>query len=354
MGETHVLGPDAGERWLGFYERAGEPGPYHRPEYVTRLAGNFEHEIETAELFVYEGKSGIVYYPYLKRELKKAPMVNGADIALDGYTDIVSSWYYGGPVRSPESDPDITTEFVEAFEAHCRQDGIVAEFVRFDPYLHNHEDFERLDPAFNRETVPVDLTRSADDIWEGYEGRNQRAIKQGKETALVIEETTAPADVTAFHEIYTNAMEARDADPHYRFERSFFAELLGTDLFTLLVARYEDEVVGGFIVAHDDRIGHHYLSASSPDYWDMRVNNLLYHEVVMYMHEAGLERFDFQGGRQGVFNFKKGFSPDRGEFYIGKQIHLPDLYETCLSAAKQVGIDTETGYFPAYRVEQSN
>jgi lipid II:glycine glycyltransferase (peptidoglycan interpeptide bridge formation enzyme) len=80
----------------------------------------------------------------------------------------------------------------------------------------------------------------------------------------------------------------------------------------------------------------------------------MYHEAVQYMHDTGRDVFDFQGGRPGVFKFKKGFSPERGEFYISKQIHIPGVYEEMVDAASAAGIDTETGYFPAYRIEQSN
>jgi hypothetical protein len=52
-------------------------------------------------------------------------------------------------------------------------------------------------------------------------------------------------------------MEARDAAEHYRFTLGYFQRLLETSLFSLVVARYEDELVGGFIIAHDDTYSHH-------------------------------------------------------------------------------------------------
>lgn len=345
---------DDRDEWRSFAERV-DAGPYHSPEYLALLAGNFEHDDERAEAFVLDGEDGFVYYPYLRRSLSTVPFADRTDTDLAAYDDIVSSWYYGGPLLSADADDSLPETFEDEFGDYCREQGVVAEFVRFDPNRENHREFECLDPVFNRETVPVDLTGSADDIWEGYEGRNQRAIKQALDTDLVVEPTRDPGDCEAFHGIYSNAMEARDADEHYRFTLAFFQSLLDRpDLASLLVARYDGAVVGGFVAVHDERVAHHYLSASNPDYWDMRVNNLMYHEVVMHMRETGRELFDFQGGRPGVFKFKKGFSPDRGEFYIGKRTHMPDVYDELVEAAESAGIDTDTGYFPAYRVEQSN
>lgn len=342
------------DQWRTWFDALDAPGPYHAPEYLSLLAGEFEHDSEEAELFVFGDDSGYVYYPYLRRSLAD---LSYADAAVDDpgqYSDIVSSWYYGGPLLSPGADESLVEGFMEAFGEHCRESGIVSEFVRFDPNLRNDKIFDKYGPIHNRQTVPIDLTQSTEEIWDGYEGRNQRAIRQAQDSPLEIDRKYDEPDIKRFHKIYMNAMDARDAADHYRFSLQFFEELVASEYFSLVVARYEDNVVGGFLIAHDDVFSHHYLSASNPDYWDDRVNNLMYHEVVMYMYDTGREVFDFQGGRPGVFNFKKGFSPARREFYIGKRVHQPQVYDELVDAAASSGIDTDSGYFPAYRLEQSN
>ena len=355
VGDPTLLTTEDGEAWRERYDRLDSPGPYHSPEYLELLAGNFEHDEEVAEAFVYEADGELVYYPYLRRPLSTLPFAGESDVDLSGLSDIVSSWYYGGPIATSGVDDGLASEFAEAFSEHCRERGIVAEFVRFDPNAENHERFEVLDPIHNRQTVPVDLSGTPEDVWEGYEGRNQRAIKQARDTPLAVEGSRDPDDIERFHDIYSNAMEARDASEHYRFALDYFEDLLARpDLASLFVTRHEGTVVGGFITVHDERIAHHFLSASNPDYWDLRLNNLMYHEVVMAMQESGRETFDFQGGRPGVFDFKKGFSPLRREFYVGRRVHDPGTYDALVDAAEEAGLDTDSGYFPAYRVSQSN
>jgi hypothetical protein len=353
-GRYTVLTTDELDEWFRYYERVGEPGPYHHPEYLDLLAGDFEHDEERAELFVYEDEDELVYYPYLRRPVSTVPFGETLEEALWGYDDVVSSWYYGGPVASEDTDERTTDAFADAFSTYCAETGIVAEFVRFDPNLENHEDFPALDPQHNRQTVPVNLNQSADDIWQGYEDRNRRAIKQAQESDVTIDRDHTDEDIAAFHDIYTNAMAARDAAEHYRFRLAFFERILSSDLFDMVVARCDGEVIGGFVIAHDERYSHHFLSASNPDYWDDRVNNLMYHEVVLFMRETGRDVFDFQGGRPGVFKFKKGFAPDRGEFYIGRRVHMEDVYSALCDSAEDAGVNTDSGYFPAYRLEQSN
>ena len=352
MEATHLTAEDTDE-WWDYYEAVDEPGPYHRPDYLLTLAGEFEHKDERAEAFVLEDGDELVYYPYIRRSLESVPFADEAETDLSEYDDIVSSWYYGGPFTSRD-DGELCEAFAEEFCDFCWSEDIVAEFVRFDPNERNHERFDCLEPEFNRETVTVDLTKDEDTIREEFEKRNRNAIRQAQETELEVEPTEEREDYEAFYGIYTNAMDAKEATDHYRFEYSFFVDMLETDLSTLLVAKYDDEVVGGAMVVHDERIAHDYLRASNPDYWDMRVNNLLCYRALMHMRETGRETFDFQGGRPGFFKFKKSFSPHLAELYLATSVHMPGVYDDLTDEAERAGIDTGGGYFPEYRVEKSN
>lgn len=351
--ETIHLTTESIEEWWNYYERVGEPGPYHRPDYLQSLAGDFEHTDERAEAFVLESGENLVYYPYIRRSLESVPFAEETDMDLSKYDDIVSSWYYGGPFTSRE-DEELCELFAEQFDDFCRSEHIVAEFVRFDPNERNDERFECLDPEFNRETVYVDLTKDMETIWNEFEKRNRNAIRQAQETDLEVVPTENHQEYEAFYDIYTNAMEAKDATDHYRFEYSFFVELLETDLSTLLVATHDNHVVGGAMVVHNEELAHDYLRASNPDFWDMRVNNLLCYEALMHMRDTGRKIFDFQGGRPGVFKFKKSFSPNRAEMHLGTAVHLPEVYTELTDDAKKAGIEVDGGYFPEYRVEKSN
>jgi hypothetical protein len=350
--ETKHIKEDTDE-WLTYYERAGRPGPYHRPDYLELLAGNFEHDEERAEAFVLEDGEDIVYYPYIRRSIESVPFADETDMGLSEYDDIVSSWYYGGPFTSRE-DSHLCETFAREFGEHCRSENIVAEFVRFDPNEENHDRFDCLEPSYNRDTVWVDLTKDEERIWNEFEKRNRNAIRQAQETDIEVEPTTNTEDYEAFYDIYSNAMEAKEASDHYRFELDFFRSMFETDISTLLVAKYENEVIGGAMMVHDERIAHDYLRASNPDYWDMRVNNLICYEALMCMRDTGRERFDFQGGRPGVFKFKKSFSPERSEMYLGRSVHMAEIYDKLVDEAEKSGIETGSGYFPEYRVNKSN
>lgn len=352
---TQTYRLDEIDTWRDYYARLDRGGPYHEPAYIRLLEGYLGATENVAELFVYEDDDGFVYYPYFLRTLETVSFAEKTSVDTGSYRDAVASWYYGGPLASAGASSDTVEQARAAFGKHCRDAGIVSEFLRFDPNLANHETFSEVDPEFNRHTVPVDLTQSDDELWDGFEKRNRNAIRQGQQSSLEIEPSTDTEDYRAFYEIYSNAMEAQDASEHYRFPFEFFERLLNIEeRSTLLVARDDATVVGGALVVHDGEVAHDYLRASNPDYWDQRVNNLLCYEALMHMRDRGHKLFDFQGGRPGVFKFKKAFSPDRREFYIGKEIHLPDVYDQLIEDAAAAGIDTEKDYFPTYRVDRSN
>lgn len=355
MNRVHLTEKEL-DKWWEYYERVGSPGPYHRPDYLELLAGEFEYECESAELFVLENGKEAVYYPYIRRSLNSVPYVDDQESDFSDYDDIVSSWYYGGPVSSEPSNKDLSERFKKEFSNFCSDEKIVAEFIRFDPNIENHEGFTCLDPQFNRETVWVDLSQTKDEIWGGFKSNNRTHIRQALETDIEIEITTNVEDYKGFYEIYCNAMEAKDASQHYRFPFDYFRTLLDEtpDIASLVIARYEDEIIGGSLAIHDGGTAHEYLRASNPDYWDMRVNNLLCYNLILYMKEMGHDVLDFQGGRPGVFKFKRGFSPDRGEFYIGKRVHIQNKYDEMVELAEENSIETDTGYFPEYRIEKSN
>lgn len=342
---TRCVGLDSLEEWERYFSRLDNLGMYHDPRYVSLLTGNYESPNEEARLFILEKEGEFVYYPFILRSIDNIDFSEDLDLEKSEYRDIVSTWYYGGPVLSSD-DAELANEFKEKFSQYCREKNIVSEFIRFDPNLQNHQDFECLDPEQVLETVKVDLTKTKDEIWEGFEKRNRNAIRQAQEHKLDVEATEDKEDYRKFHEIYMNAMEAKNASGHYIFDYKFFQELADSDIGTLMVIRKEGEVVGGEILVHNEDIAYDYLRASNPDYWDLRINNLLCYGAVMEMKKTGRKIFDFQGGSGGVFKFKKAFSQDRGEFYISKRIHMPEVYRKLVEAQ-----DTESDedYFPKYR-----
>lgn len=343
------------EEWEEWYARLESGGVYHSPKYVRTLQAHLEAE---AELLVYREGEKLVYYPYFRRKIEGPRSSDTATAGTGGYSDIVSSWYYGGPLVSgldPTRDRKFVRRFAQCFSQYCLDERIVSEFVRFDPQLRNDVAVgDVMAVRYDRPTVHVDLTQSDREMWAGFEGRNRTSIR--KAVACGIRVVEAGADgIGEFARVYQREMQRKGAQGHYLFdERTFelFAEQL-KERFLLFLAYHEERPIGGGVVMRGSGVAHDFLRATLPQFWSMQPNNLLLFEEIQSCKRRGDRVFDLQGGRPGVFEFKRAFSSARGAFHVAKIVHLPKVYRMLTGLAEDAGADTSGGFFPSYRAAGS-
>ncbi|MBS13502.1 MAG: hypothetical protein CME19_18125 [Gemmatimonadetes bacterium] len=346
MGFCLYSSSDVGS-WQLAFEGVGSPGVYHSPDYVRLLE---QHGYGIAELSRWVSEEGQVYYPYFKRKVEGAGIKN--------LWDIQSSWYYGGPiVKAADSaaEKSLLQNFRQAFSEQCSQARVVSEFVRFDPNLMNHSVFESVERVdLNRETVYVDLGRSEEDIWAELKSENRTSIRKARKSGVSVDVSRSKTDIVRFVEIYEEEMSRKGAYSHYNLDQTFFedlVEMIGNQ-FVLICGSVEGRMVGATLCLYDGHTAYDFLMASLPDYWDMRINNLLMFESIVWAKQHGLDRFDLQGGREGVFRFKGTFSDRRAEFYTAGIVHDRCAYDS-LCASAGAPPDSQD-YFPAYRKRDSN
>lgn len=340
------------DKWKDYYKRLDKKGIYHSPEYIKFLEKHYDDE---AELFVYGDEENFVYYPYFKRRLDKLSFADKYDSNLSELYDIISSWYYGGPLFSSSNQSyhkELARNFVDSFHRYCMDINVISEFIRFDPNLENHLTFnDLLEVKQNRHTVYVNLNKGKEEIWRDLKGSNRRNINNARKAGVEIVESRSEVDIKLFAEIYNEEMLRKGAPSHLFFSIDFFVHLLKglSSGFSLLKIEYNNKVIGGFIIAYGDNMAHHFLSASLPEYWRYRVNNLLFYEAVLWAWNANLSTFDFQGGRTNVLRFKENFSSLRKTFYTASVIYNNDIYNELCGIGKEVSSLEGRNSFPEYR-----
>ena len=77
--------------------------------------------------------------------------------------------------------------------------------------------------------------------------------------------------------------------------------------------------------------GHYHLEGSNFAYSSLGANNLLLWKTALEFHKLGVREFHLGGGYNSapdnsLLKFKKAFSNNLNEFYIGKWIFNPDKY----------------------------
>jgi hypothetical protein len=337
-------------QWQRYYNRLQFKGIYHQPDYI-RLLTRYYYKDAEAELFIYSQGDEFVYYPYFKRRIPDY-RVDGAEEASGGYSDIISSWYYGGPLVSREV-PGLIEGFRRDFESYCCSQGIVSEFIRFDPYLENHRFVCPVNSDVqiqeNRDVVYIDLRQTKEVIVKPYKKR-YRLLKRALEQGVEISFQDNKKYLEDFCKIYHSEMERKKAPAGYLFDIDFFNDLLNIDSVYFIVLLKQGKCIGGdWVVGQGNRF-HDYLRATEPGLWNLRINDLLIHENIFYFKQKGHHVYDLQGGRQGVIEFKQSFSPLRKPFKVARAIHMPDIYRSLMEACP----GSDPSFFPAYRPRDKN
>jgi hypothetical protein len=304
--------------------------------------------------FVYsESKEDLVIYPFLERRINELPQFENLP---DQVVDITVPYGYGGYLRS--NDRVDMERFYALFQAYCRENLVVSEFVRFHPLLANQEYCPREVNLHKwNDTVVLDLSQSEADLWRNLPPPCRNKVRKAQKNGLrvVLEESCGDLDV--FHRLYTDTMTRLQAAPYYFFSLAWFQKLV--DLFQ------ENAVLGhvfqgGNIIAaalflSSGRCMHYFLSGSDLAGRRLGANNLLLYEAAIWGQSRGVKHLHLGGGQQpddNLFQFKASFSPLRAPFYVGTFVHNKEYYrylelKKSWANTHKPSIDV---YFPIYRM----
>lgn len=286
------------------------------------------------------------------------PMIVRATPGDEAACDAISPYGYPGPLFQGKQDPDFSAGAYSAMVAHLREKRIVSLFVRLHPLLNP----ELLGIAAvgsvveHGETVSIDLTATAEDIWSatrsGHRNEINRAIRAGHRAYI-------DADwkhEAAFVALYGATMHRLGASAGYMFGLDYLRALrlaLGSRLHLCVVD------IGGTIAAaglftEESGIVQYHLSGTDEAFARERPTKLMLHFVRGLMKERGNRVMHLGGGvgafRDSLFEFKAGFSKQRQPFRTWRVVVDPDRY-AALSRVRHPAADPADagGFFPLYR-----
>ena len=275
-----------------------------------------------AQLFVYEEGDNVALYPYIRH-------IIDYEKGNSSFYDIETAYGYGGPVIKTE-DYNFERAFETAFLKHCQQENIIAEFIRFHPLIENERIFkEKIEVLHNRITVWINLEKSVDEIWMyDVSTQNRNTIRKCMKNGLEVE---VSEDYDEFLEIYNQTMNKVGAKNFYYFDKKYYDEIRNNSCCVLLRVRKSSETLAAAIFMKYGDYFHYHLSGSRQEYLQLAPNNILLWEAIKYAKEKGCKRMFLGGGlsdsqEDTLFRFKKKFSSESKDFYIGKRVHNPEVY----------------------------
>ena len=318
------------------------PDIYYLPEWLSLYA---QRDGEDYGYYTLQCEYGAVIYPYVKR---KVPYwVEGKQ-----YYDIITPYGFNGPYIEECSDKSKLLEtFDTDFSVYCKQNGIIAEYVRFSPWLKNQGDFYQLySIRDNSKTIAIDLS-VPDILMDEIKSKRRNIIRSAQKKDVSINFDFSGKSIEKFCILYQNTIKKHDIGAYYQFPDSFIREHFSSIINKVFIANAEIDgrvISSSIFIHHDDNL-HYHLSANDYSALKYQGNSLLLYEVALWGKENGFKRLHLGGigvADKSLMDFKMSFTHSEGlPFYIGTKIRNEGVYD---ALAKMHG-DSKTNYFPVYR-----
>ena len=251
---------------------------------------------------------------------------------LEGTRDVTGPYGFGGPVGN--------SSFYDAYEAWCREHGIVTTFTWFHPRFANHR-YSRFHVEPRGGTV---AWRLEGDLFESLHRHHRRAARKAEAAGIETRITVGPPDLAPFAQLYERTMAEKGATGFYYFPEEYWRALANRDWLVLFEALDHTGTRAALLGLASPPWLHYHLGASERT---GGANNLLFLEAARWAQANGYERFHLGGGVGGaddsLLEFKLRFDPGGLiESAVGKAIHDEDAY-------RRLGGEGFDGFFPAYR-----
>ena len=300
-------------------------------------------------LFYYESENTRGINVVMKRDIANDPHFEGI-LPENTYFDFSSPYGYGGWLIEGDDINPIFTEY----ENWCRTNGIVSEFVRFHPVIHNHISVgNSYEIVRLGEVITMDIS-SPEVIWNNLTSKNRNMIRKAQKNGVQIYNGRDPELFHRFMNIYNDTMNKDHAIDYYYFDDAFYDSILN-DLpnhAQVFYAVYQNETIAvAIMIAANGKMNYH-LSGSLRDYSHLAATNLLLYKAALWGCDNGCKTFYLGGGvgsqQDSLYSFKKAFyrGDDLNSFFIGKKVFDQLSYDNLL---KMRNVSEEKCFFPKYR-----
>mgnify|MGYP006280820329 CR=1 FL=1 len=330
------------EEWNSYFEQIDnkQQDIYYKPEYYEL----FEKEgVGKAKCFVFKMNKEIALYPFILNS------VNRLGYKLENeYFDIQGAYGYNGVISTSYKN-DFRTSFFQALNQYCHNANIIAEFIRFNPLIKNHN-FCILDEAiYLKDNVLIDLEPKLDEIWmKSFDNGVRKAVKKGRRNQLKFESYLGSELnnelLEEFIRIYYSTMKRNKAKDFYFFSRKYFnnvIKLLPENSLFSFVKKHDDYISIEFNYFHK-LYAYGFCGGTLAKYFKYSPNSFLRFELIKVLKNIGIKYYSIGSGikrNDSIYKFKKSFSRNiKNKFYIGKRIYNEEVHNKVIKQWKQKSI----------------
>jgi len=319
------------------------------PDYLSIFQ---EYQGNNAIYFYFGNEENYIIIPYFKRPIKI--------LGFNEYFDLVSPWYYGGPIHNIKDEKllqNIFSNFTKKLNEYCINNNIITEFQRLNPILRNYELYKN-DPSlyFDRNIVYIDLTKDIETINKEYTRHTRKNLNKAKRNRLRVYSDESEKGMSKFIQVYTESMKKKNAREFYLFNDVFFKNFFRKfkNEIKLFHVEYKGKIVCSSAELGKYGVLHDYLRGVNSEHLLLRPNDILIDEIIRWAKSQGYKYFSLGGGASstvddGIFRFKKSFSSTTAKFYVYKKIHNLDKYKELCQVKGKNNLEFEKAqFFPEY------
>lgn len=319
------------------------------PYYKVAFLDIFYDGLSNARAFVFydELHKPIIAMPFYLRPIEQL-------IDNEQFFDITSTWGYSGPLFNDGSSKAILEAFWKDVDEWYKQNRVVTEFIRFNTYDNTLGYTGTLVPVMN---IIKGKLSDAETIWENYNRKVRKNIRTAEREELhtkIFYKNVSKQHINDFYKIFVHTMDRTNATAQYynsKEKLSQFIEAFPDNAAIVLTYKDEIPVASEMILLSTDSI-FSFLGGTLSDYFSMRPNEILKHDVNLWGIANGFKYFVLGGGlgkEDGIFEYKKAFFPnDMFLFTTGRKIINQKVYDKLLLLTNQT-TSTDSNFFPLYR-----
>jgi lipid II:glycine glycyltransferase (peptidoglycan interpeptide bridge formation enzyme) len=200
----------------------------------------------------------------------------------------------------------------------------------FNDLQYSGSSFEGFGHERSRVSCKVDLTLSAQELWDGLKKQNRSAIRQAERKGCEFRIGKTDEDFEAFYDHYSSLAGLK----HFRLlKKDVMKRTFKSPIASIYMSCVNGEPAALAFVLHSDMIARFWYGAGAPRFYVFRPSNFLHWKIILEAKSRGCLYYDLDG--DSPFKASFGGKPYYQQIAVRKSLRSR-LAETLVSIKRSV------------------
>lgn len=291
--------------------------------YQNPLWGKIQEPLESGQfnIFEYKENNGNILYPFIKRN---AGNVDGID-----YYDLATPRGECGPLLSGNVN---IGEYKKAFNQYCTENNIIAEFIKFSPWIDVSSVFDNW-YSIRKYGYLYEVDLRTDFFKESFNSKLRNIVRKALKNNIDVQIDQEGKMIDEFLRLYKYTESKNHVSKYYMidepFIKKYFDDLPGNVCF--YNAFVDGQLASSAMFVDSIDIRHYHFSANNPAYKAFNSNSLILFKAALDAKDKGLKLMDLGGATPGssLEHYKRQFVREDQylEYSVGTRIVNQRIYD---------------------------